>query len=98
MMRYLLSSAAQTDLINIGQYTVQKWDGNQAKKYLAEIRQVLLMLCEMPKVGKHRPDVKEGVYSFTHESHTIYYMLTSSELIVIGILHKSSVPLNHLEL
>ena len=97
-MKYSLSSQAQDDLIQIGQYTLNSWNAKQAKKYLAGIRALLQSLCEMPQMGERRPDVKHGVYSFPYESHVIYYTLRRDELIVVGILHKRSVPLNHLEL
>ena len=55
------------------------------------------MLFDNPLMGVHRRDMDEGVYSFPYASHIIYYMIEKKQLIVIGILHSSMVPTNHLE-
>ena len=97
MLNYRLTSDAQSDLINIRNYTLEHWGRQQSQKYLTGIRQTIRLLSETPTIGKRRPDVALDVFSFPHVSHVIYYTLHERQLIVFGVLHKSMVPSNHLD-
>jgi toxin ParE1/3/4 len=94
---YRLTSDAQSDLIDIRHYTVKQWGPNQSRKYLSELRKTILALSETPTIGKKRLEVGEEVFSFPHVSHVIYYTLDNQKLVVFGVLHKSMVPLLHLD-
>jgi len=97
MPSYRLTSDAQSDLIDIRRYTLTQWGESQSKKYLSELRQTIKLLSDTPALGKQRPDIAVGVFSFPHASHIIYYILDKHQLVVFGVLHKRMVPLNHLE-
>jgi toxin ParE1/3/4 len=96
MPDYRLTSDAQADLIEIRLYTLKRWGNSQSQKYLSELRQTIRLLAETPSLGKCRPDVALGVFSFPYMSHIIYYVVHKHQLIVFGVLHKRMVPLNHL--
>ncbi len=96
MLIYRLTPDAQTDLIEIRRFTVKQWGIAQSQKYLLELRKTLRLLAETPSLGKSRPDVGSNVLSFPHVSHVIYYVVHEQQLIVFGVLHKRTVPLNHL--
>lgn len=97
MVAYRLTRDAQTDLIEIRRYTVKQWGLEQSKKYLLELRQTIKVLSETPEIGKQRHEVGNKVFSFPHVSHVIYYIINNKQLIVFGVLHKSMVPLLHLD-
>lgn len=96
MLNYRLTADAQSDLINIRNYTLERWGRQQSQKYLTEIRQTIRLLSETPAIGKQRPDVALDIFSFQYVSHVIYFTLRERQLIVFGVLHKSMVPGNHL--
>ena len=96
-LSYKLTIAAQTDLIEIRHYTLFQWGSTQSKKYLSELHQTITLLSESPLIGKQRPEVGEGVFSFPHKSHVIYYILSSQQLIIFAVIHKNMIPTNHLE-
>lgn len=97
MANYRLTPDAQSDLIDIRRYTVEQWGKAQSQKYLSELRQTIRLLAETPLLGKSRLDIGEGVLSFPHVSHVIYYMVHKRQLLVFGVLHKHMVPVNHLD-
>jgi len=97
MPSYRLTPDAQSDLIEIRRYTLNRWGSAQSKKYLAEIRQTIRLLSETPTLGKQRPDVATDAFSFPHASHVIYSVLHNNQLVVFGVLHKQMVPITHLE-
>ena len=96
MPNYRLTPDAQSDLIEIRQFTVEQWGAAQSQKYLFELQKTIRLLSETPSLGKSRPDVGPDVLSFPHASHVIYYVVHNKQLIVFGVLHKRVVPLSHL--
>ena len=94
---YRLTPDAQSDLAEIRRFTLAQWGSKQSKKYLSELRQVLRLLSETPKMGRQRPKLGLDVFSFPHSSHVIYYQQTGKQLVVFAVLHKSMVPRSHLE-
>ncbi len=97
MAAYRLTRDAQTDLMEIRRYTLKQWGVEQSKKYLLELRQTIKVLSETPTMAKQRNEVGNNVFSFSHVSHVIYYTIDKNQLVVFGILHKSMVPLLHLD-
>jgi toxin ParE1/3/4 len=94
---YRLTPDAQSDLIEIRRFTFAQWGSKQSKKYLSELRQVIRLLSDTPKLGKRRPKLGLDVFSFPHASHVIYYQCHGHQLVVFAVLHKSMVPVSHLE-
>ncbi len=94
---YRLTPDARTDLVKIRRYTLSKWGELQSHKYLAQLRQVLNLLSESPNIGIQRPDLGEEAFSFPHSSHVVYYISNEEHMIVFGVLHKSMVPITHLQ-
>lgn len=98
MHSYRFTVQAQEDLKDIHRYTVQEWGEQQAKDYLAALRDTLHMLLKMPGIGRScAGDLQEGIYSYPYASHVIYYKLTEEALIVVAVLHNRMVPAAHLE-
>ena len=97
MTLYRLTPDAQSDLIEIRRFTVKQWGIVQSKKYLSELRQTIQLLAVNSSLGKTRPEIGEGVFSFPHASHIIYYVIHKRQLVVFGVLHKRMVPMNPLD-
>ncbi len=97
MPNFRITPDAQSDLIEIRRFTLKQWGPAQSQKYLSELRQTIRLVAETPTIGQPRPDIGTDVLSFPHVSHIIYYMMHEQQLVVIGVLHKRMVPLNHLE-
>lgn len=97
MPAYQLTSDAQSDLIEIRRYTLANWGIQQSQKYLSEMQQTMQLLAESPTLGKPRPDIESGAFSFPYVSHVIYYLQHQEQIIVFGVLHKRMVPTTHLE-
>ncbi len=37
------------------------------------------------------------VFRFPHVSHVIYYTLYEQQVVIFGVLHKSMIPVSHLD-
>lgn len=96
MPGYRLTPDPQSDLIDIRRYGIENWGTAQSQYYLPELRQRIQLLAETPSLGKPRPEVAEGVRSFTYESHVIYYIVHQKQLVIFAVLHQRMMPLKHL--
>ncbi|MDH5564796.1 MAG: type II toxin-antitoxin system RelE/ParE family toxin [Nitrospirota bacterium] len=86
--RYRITPRAHRDLKNIGRYSMNKWGKEQRNRYLRALDQRFAWLVDRPHVGKHRPDINQGFYSFPQGSHLIFYLIHENGIDIIGILHK----------
>jgi toxin ParE1/3/4 len=94
---YRLTPDARSDLIQIRRYTLAQWGSEQSKKYLSELRQIINLISETPGIGTQRLKLGVEIFSFPHSSHVIYYHCHAKQLVVFAVLHKSMVPMAHLE-
>lgn len=89
MPNYRITSRARDDLKHIGRYTVKVWGKKQRDIYLRDLDKCFAWLAENPRLGKHRPEVEEGYYSFPQGSHLIFYILRDRGIDIIGIPHRN---------
>jgi toxin ParE1/3/4 len=87
MHNYRLTPSAKSDLIEIWNYTVETWGEKQAEKYLQDIEDKLNQLAVNPELGRRRPEISPGYYSFPIRKHTIFYLNSGRHIDIIGILH-----------
>ena len=89
MIALRFAPRARADIDGIWNYTVQKWNVDQAEAYLRVINQALSLLRANPRLGRSAGDIGHDLFKFPAASHIIYYRLTSGTLHVVRILHKS---------
>ncbi len=87
MSEYRLTPAAKSDLLEIWSYTIKNWGKKQAEKYLLEIEAKLELLAADPELGRQRPEINPGYYSFPVKKHIIFYLQSGNYIDIIGILH-----------
>jgi toxin ParE1/3/4 len=87
MPNYRLTPAAKSDLLEIWNYTIKTWGKNQTEKYLLNIEAKLEQLAANPEIGKRRPEIRSGYYSFPVEKYIIFYLHSGNHIDIIGILH-----------
>lgn len=96
MIALRFAPRARADLDGIWEYTVEKWNSEQAGAYLYAIDQALKLLRTNPRLGRSAQHIRQDLFKFPVASHVIYYMLTSRNLVVVRILHKSMDVERHL--
>ena len=96
MATYVLSPQAQKSLKEIYRYSITTFGPDQARRYLAQLRDRMQWLAEQPHFGKQRDDIKQGYYSYFEGSHTIYYRLKPPHIEVIDVLHQRMDPVRWL--
>lgn len=96
MTGYVLSPAAETDVNNIWDYTVETWGVAQAASYVGDIRDVCAALAKEQHLG--RPvAVRDGYHKAPVGMHMVYFRRSNDGVIVVvRILHQNMDAERHL--
>lgn len=86
---FRLTPRAVADIRQIADYTEKTWGKKQRTAYLISLNKRFKWLAERPYLGRHRPEIADGVYAFPQGSHIVYYQIHEVGIAVIGILHRS---------
>jgi toxin ParE1/3/4 len=93
---YTLSKAARADLVDIAEYTIDRWGDAQAQKYVDDLLRRCAEAGDNPNAGKSSDDVLNG-YRRIHEGrHVIYFRRVGSDVEIVRVLHDRMLPAKHL--
>lgn len=88
-MNLKVSEKAQKDLINIWEYTFQKWSLEQADRYFNILVHGMNEICKNPDLGKSYEYIRKDYFGYNQKSHIIFYRIINNETIeIIRILHQ----------
>ncbi len=96
MQGFSLSKKAAQDLKGAYRHTFRQFGENQAEKYTQGLIRCFAMLADSPRLGLDIGDLRQGYFRFRHESHTIFYKITASDIWIMRILHNRMDPDRHL--
>jgi toxin ParE1/3/4 len=85
---FRITPRAAQDLRNIARYTLRTWGRKQRDAYMRAIDRRFSWLAENPTLGKPRPEIKQGYYSYPQGSHVIFYLVREGGIDIIGIPHQ----------
>ena len=88
MPKFKVSNKAGYDLIEIGQYTQNKFGVSQRNRYLDLINAKFLQLCNEPDIGLPCYKIRRKYYRCTIQKHTTFYKKYSYGIRIIRILHQ----------
>ena len=75
MTSYKLTQAAQADIQNIWDYTIEKWSFGQAETYVFGLIDVQGQLDKDRLLIKDKDDVRVGYKRLTYRKHHIYFKI-----------------------
>jgi toxin ParE1/3/4 len=96
MRRLRVSREAQHDLVEIGQYTLQRWGAAQAELYLRQLDRRMKALVKRPTSGKPAALLREGCWRAREGRHVIFYEFDDETVDVLRVLHERMLPERYL--
>lgn len=96
MIKIVKNPLAEDDLLNIWQYSYNKWGANKAEEYLLQLDTGIQGLANNPMLGKSREAVRRGYRSIQINRHIIYYKHQNNLIDIVRILHERMIPEKHL--
>lgn len=89
MVDYVLSDRAKKDLIDIWQYTFNRWSRNQADFYTRKLLDACAFIYTAPElVGISYEYVLSGYKAFLVGKHLIFYKMLNGKVFIVRILHQ----------
>ena len=89
MTGYTLSRVAQADLKQIWDYTLDRWNAEQAEAYLREVERAIERAAADPRIGRAIDYIRQGYFRLTAGSHMLIYRIIDDGTIdVVRVLHQ----------
>jgi len=95
-MKFRITTPARIDLESIWDFTDQYWGEAQADLYIDLLMIRFAWLLENKGLWLSRPDIQDGLYSYTEKSHVIYFSECSGNIDILRVLHGRMDPELHL--
>lgn len=87
--RYVLSDIADQDIGEIYDYTVSNHGIVQAIEYVTGLDARFAALVDQPRMGKARPEIRDGLMSLIYEHHIVFYRIMDDHIRIVRVLHGS---------
>lgn len=92
MAAYRLSRMAETDLLQIANYTLNRWGQDQAVSYIDGLEACCRQLLNNPELGRTCDHVRPGLRRMEYGRHVLFYRIEAGGIIVYRILHQRMLP------
>ncbi|MEP4534642.1 MAG: type II toxin-antitoxin system RelE/ParE family toxin [Cyclobacteriaceae bacterium] len=86
---YLLSQAADQDIVEIFDFSASEFGQEKAVDYLGEFEELFHGLVANPKLGVARNDIRQGLRSFPKNAHIVFYRIMDDHIRIVRVLHYS---------
>jgi toxin ParE1/3/4 len=90
--RYSFSKLARLDLIEIADYTADKWGVSQAERYLDGLEDCFKRLVRNPQMGRACDWIRPGYRRIEQGKHVVIYRANADGVFICRILHRSMLP------
>jgi toxin ParE1/3/4 len=88
MAKYRLSSRAYADIVGIGEYTIERFGIEQARRYRDRLDDAIQTLADNPSRGRPADDVAPGLRRWNYQSHAVFFRLEARGILVVRVLHQ----------
>jgi toxin ParE1/3/4 len=95
MAKFHFTRRAESDLLEIGNYTIRTRDSAQAARYLGELKICCQSLADNPSLGRLCEYFRPGLHRFEHRAHVVFYAKHHRGILIVRILHRSMLPEKH---
>lgn len=96
MLRLRVSHAARRDLLEIAEFTRERWGQAQCEKYLSHLDTRLRALTRDSELGRRCDHIKPDYWQLRVGRHLVFYKVAKSSVDVIRVLHERMLPRRHL--
>ena len=84
-----ISMAAEQDLEDVFDYSLQEHGLGQAVKYVSSFDEAFQNLTTYPEIGRARLEIRVGLRSILKSYHVIFYRILSDRIRIVRVLHRN---------
>jgi toxin ParE1/3/4 len=92
---FRFSRRAESDLMEIAQYTLNRWGEDQTIRYLDDLERCCQQLADNPDLGRACDDIRPGLRRMEHGRHVVFYRQNADGVLISRILHQRMLPERH---
>jgi toxin ParE1/3/4 len=89
---YWFSRLARLDLIEIADYTVDRWGPSQAERYLNGLDDCFKRLVQNPRMGRACDQIRPGYRRIEQGKHVVIYRADADGVFICRVLHQGMQP------
>ena len=86
MAHILKKPLAELDLIDIWGYVAEN-NVPKADELLGDLESGFRSISQSPGIGRHRPELAEGLHSFPLKYYVVFYRLINQGIEIVRVLH-----------
>ena len=86
---YKISGKAEIDLTKMYEYGIEIFGLKQAQKYLLGMHTVFQILADNANLGRDASGFVLLLKQFSYKSHTIFYLVTDIDILIVRVLNQS---------
>jgi toxin ParE1/3/4 len=94
-MTFRLTREAEEDVAAIYRYSFKNFGEAQADTYHDGLTGCFHLLVDTPLIGRDYAFLRPGLRRYEHASHSVYYRLTDTGILVLRVLHQRMDPARH---
>ena len=87
MADFRLASRAKAQLIDIYDWTEERFGDYQAEGYYHGFRQTFRLLADFPGIGLPADEMRQGLRRFRYQSHYIFFTQEADHIMIRAIYH-----------
>lgn len=92
MAGFRFSRRAESDLVEIIRYTLNRWGEDQAARYIDSLEVCCEQLARNPALGRVCDDIRQGLRRMEHGRHVVFYRQEPGGVLISRILHQRMLP------
>ncbi len=86
---YKVSVKSEIDLTKMYEYGIETFGLKQAKSYLLGMHTMFQILANNTNLGRDASEYVLSLKRFSYKSHTIFYLTTDIDILIIRVLNQS---------
>lgn len=95
-MSFRRTREAEADIADIYRYSFENFGEIQADTYHNDLADCFRLLADTPLLGRDYSFLRPGLRRYKHASHSVYYRLADTEILILRVLHQRVDPARHL--
>lgn len=96
MAAYKLSGAADQDVDRLYEYSLLEFGERVSDEYLDGLFNRFQLLADNPGWGNDYSHIEPGLLRYEHKSHSIYYIRSAADILIVRVLGKRQDPARHI--
>ncbi|MGH7838513.1 MAG: type II toxin-antitoxin system RelE/ParE family toxin [Candidatus Binataceae bacterium] len=92
MAKIRFSRRAETDLYDIGLYSLRTWGEAQTGRYLSRLEDCCQLIADHPARGRSCDEIRPGLRRIEEGKHVVFYREEPDGILISRILHQRMLP------